>query len=231
MHVDIFIRSYEKDFKWLAYALKSIHKNVRGYQQVIVAVPEGQGHLLSHLTAERVIEVPDLPNGYIGQQLTKMTAWMYSDADAILYWDSDTAALEPVDIAQEFLYRGKPIIYYTPWEKVGDAICWKACTEKALGAPAEFEYMRRLPLLYLRDTVGDCCAYIERTVGRSLVPYMNSIDRFSEFNALGAFAHKFQWQDYEFRNTDHHAPPPPKIQQFWSWGGITHEVLTKLSKI
>ena len=231
MHVDIFIRSYEKDFNWLAYALKSIHKNVRGYQQVIVAVPQGQGHLLSHLTAERVIEVPDLPNGYIGQQLTKMTAWMYSDADAILYWDSDTAALEPVHVQQEFVFRGKPIIYHTPWDKVGDAICWKDCTEQALGAPAEFEYMRRLPLLYLRETVIKAYSHLSHQHNKTVTEYLAGVDSFSEFNYLGAYAAMKQPRLYEFRNTDHHTPPPVKIQQFWSWGGITHDVLTKLSKI
>lgn len=231
MRVDIFIRTYHKDLPWLHHALRSIHKHVTGYDRIIITIPKGQGHLLSHLTAETVIEVDDLPNGYLGQQLTKMQAWMYSTADAILYWDSDTVASEPVDIIKDFTTAGKPIIYCTPYEKVGDAQCWREGTETAMGFTVGLEYMRRLPLLYLRDTVGDCAAYIERTVKQSLGAHMMQRGRFSEFNAIGAFAHRFREEEYRFLNTDIYEPPPVKILQFWSWGGITPEVQQQLDQL
>jgi hypothetical protein len=231
MVVDIFIRTYWKDIPWLNYALKSIHKNVTGFRHIIVAIPEGQGPMLKHLTAERVVEVMDLPEGYLGQQLTKMEAWRYTDAEGILYWDSDTVAMEPVDIQKEFIRGGLPIIYCTPYQQVGDAQCWQAPTEQAVGFHVPLEYMRRLPLLYRRDTVGDCCAYVERTVGKSLGPHMMHTGRFSEFNVIGAFAHRYREEEYIFLNTDHQAPTPSKVRQFWSWGGITPEVKAQLDNL
>lgn len=229
MTTDILIRTYEKDLDWLGYALKSIHKHVTGWRRIVIAIPKGQGHLLSHLTAETVIEVDDLPNGYIGQQLTKMEAWKYTDADAVLFWDSDVIATEPHDVA-EYFKEGKPILWCTPWDKVGDAICWKGCTEQALGFEPPFEYMRRMPVLHLRGALVDCYYYVERTVGKSLERYLSSVDRFSEFNVIGAFVHQFQHKDYAVINTEEQAPPPQKIFQGWSWGGITEEVKQRLKQ-
>ncbi len=96
MHVDIFIRTYKNDLPWLAYALKSIHKYVTGHRNIIVAIPMDQVRLLSHLSVEKVVGVHDLEDGYLGQQLTKMQAWKLTDADAVVFWDSDVVATRPV---------------------------------------------------------------------------------------------------------------------------------------
>ncbi len=231
MVVDLFIRTYHKDLPWLAHSLRSIHKHVTGHRRVIIAIPQGQGNLLGHLTAETVIEVPDLPNGYLGQQLTKMEAWKYTDADAILYWDSDTVATVPFDIMAEMTSNGRPIVYCTPYEQVGDAQCWQQATIYAMGFHVGLEYMRRLPLLYLRSTVIGCGVHVMRTTGHQIGDYMTKMGRFSEFNALGAFAHRFNEEQYLFLNTEHHAPPPNKVRQFWSWGGITADVQAELDKL
>jgi hypothetical protein len=231
MLVDIFIRTYHKDLPWLAHALRSIHKHVTGHRRIIVAIPVGQGHLLSHLTAEAVIEVPDMSDGYLGQQLTKMNAWLYTDADAVLFWDSDTVATEPINILEEYTINGKPIIYCTPYERVGEAQMWRQPTEVAMGFGVSLEYMRRLPLLYHRETLLSACCYIPRAVGKSIAEHMAERGRFSEFNAIGAFAHRFRANEYAFRNTDYYKPPPNKVRQYWSWGGITPEVQSELDKL
>ena len=96
MNVDIFIRTYEKDLEWLKYALKSIHLHVTGYRNIVITIPNAS--LLSGCSVEKVIQVKDLKDGYLGQQLTKMTANLYTDADAIVFWDSDVIACEPESI-------------------------------------------------------------------------------------------------------------------------------------
>ena len=71
MTTDIFIRTYEKDLGWLVYALASIQKYVTGHRNIVITIPKGQEHHISHLTAETVIAVGDMDDGYLGQQLPR----------------------------------------------------------------------------------------------------------------------------------------------------------------
>lgn len=230
---DIFIRTYDKDLPWLAYALKSIHKYVTGYREIVICIPEGQGHLLAHLTQERVIEVEDLQDGYIGQQLTKMEAWRYTKADAIVYWDSDVIATEPLNITKDLFKDGKPILYKTRYSLIsshGHDCPWQSITEKAVGFGVEWEYMRRMPLTYLRDDIGDACAYLERAQGVSLRNFLSALPGrdFSEFNAIGAFIDSYRNDFYAIIDTDTIEMPRNKVNQEWSWGGVTPEVIERM---
>jgi hypothetical protein len=231
MTTTIFIRTYEKDLGWLAYALASIQKYVTGHKDIVITIPKGQEHHLAHLTAETVIAVDDMEDGYLGQQLTKMEAWKYTGHDCVLFWDSDVIATEPIDIQQEYFKDGKPILYKTKYSSIPDCP-WRAITEKAMCRPVEWEYMRRMPMLHLRDSLGDCCAYVERSQGVSLRRYIEAqpFREFSEFNVIGAFAAEFQFRDYAILDTESIDMPPNKVFQGWSWGGITPEVLATINK-
>lgn len=246
--LDIFIRTYPKDYPWLAYALKSIHQNVTGFRRIIVTTPDASG--LAHLTDETLIEVPDLKDGYLGQQLTKLEAWKFTDADFITYWDSDVIAARKFDIWDEFFskYSGSwttftgedgatttsvwygggacpvsPIIYYTPYDQLsGGVLKWKAITEKVMGCPVDFEYMRRLPLTYHTATIADACSYIEKHHGMTPAQYIESqpYREFSEFNFIGAVAMLDDTKSYDWRRTDKDHLKPNPCRQFWSWGGL-----------
>lgn len=231
MTTDIFIRTYHKDLEWLGYALASIHKHVTGYRNIIVTIPVGQGHLLSHLTAEKVIEVEDLDDGYLGQQLTKMEAWKYTDADCVMFWDSDVIAMEPIDVRTEYFKDGKPILYKTRYSSL-DGCPWQGITEKALGLMITCEYMRRMPIMHTKDVLIGCGSYMQRHHGISLQEYMRiqPIRAFSEFNIIGAFAERYWDGSYTILDTEAIDMPPNKVFQGWSWGGITPEVLAKLKE-
>ena len=234
MRVDIFIRTYSKDLPWLAYALKSIHKYVTGWDRIIVAIPEGEGHLLNHLCAEQVVAVPDLQDGYLGQQLTKMQAWKYTYADAILFWDSDVVATQPIDIRKEYFNTNcespaRIKLYKTRYSSMpGNP--WQPIVAKALGFLPSWEYMRRMPLVYWRESLTDCEEYLVKTHGQSLGHYIRSqpFRSFSEFNVIGAFAAGHHPDRYEFIDTESVDMPPNKVDQMWSWGGITPEVMEKM---
>lgn len=233
MHVDIFIRTYSKDLPWLAYALKSIHKYVTGYRNIIIAIPEKERHLLNHLTAETVIGVKDLEDGYLGQQLTKMQAWRYTDADAVVFWDSDVVATRPIDIRTEYFNDGKPIVYKTRYSSInanGQACPWQPITAKAVGFVPEWEYMRRMPLVYLTRTLALCEDYMDRKHSRTLASYLHAQPHraFSEFNVLGAYAEENAADRYHFIDTESIDMPPCAVDQMWSWGKITDEVMEKM---
>lgn len=218
MTVDIFIRTYHKDLEWLKYCLRSIHKYVTGYRQIIISIPANEQHLLKpfNLTAERVVPAIVGKNGYILQQVSKLTAYKETDAEYILFVDSDVCYKEPCDIS-EYFRDGKPIIFETPWELVGDAKCWRECTEEILGFSTDTEKMRRMCVMYHASTLRriderfSTQAFVNRKV-------------LSEFNLVGSFAKHYEPENYYFWNTVTEPDiPPQRHRQFWSHSGLTKE--------
>ncbi len=224
MKTDIYIRTYKGDLEWLKYCLRSIGKFATGFNQVIICIPETQRHLIDswNLTSEKIITCKDYGNrDYLGQQVSKLYSWRDTDADFILFMDSDCIFTRPVR-PEDYFKDGKPIIYKTDYSKVGDAICWKAVTEKFIGFPLQFEYMRQMPLVYRRDTLYNLCAGSFGENFETMI-LQQPANQFSEFNLIGAYAEAFEPENYEFIETDlattSRFESNPLIQ-YWSWGGI-----------
>jgi len=220
---DIFVRTYEKDLGWLQYSMKSIEKFVTGYRNIVICIPENQVHLLKDFNFKNVVTCPVYKDDYLGQQVSKLNADLYCGSKYILYTDSDCIFTKPFDVSNLFI-DGKPLIYKTRYEKVGDAICWKDVTEKAINKKnIEWEYMRRQPLIYLSETISDLRDYMELIHDRSQSEYILSkpFRQFSEFNVLGAFAESFNSDLYHFHDTDY-GITEPYLKQFWSWSNLTN---------
>jgi len=227
VNVDIFIRTYEKDLEWLKYALKSIRLHVTGYRNIVITIPDES--LIAKSSDYVVIQVEDLKDGYLGQQFTKMNAHLYTDADAVVFWDSDVMACEPVDISEWFV-GDKPIVYKTLYASIEAP--WKPITEKAVRFSVEWEYMRRMPLVYFTDTIAASSNWIENKHRVTLRKYLNSqpYRTFSEFNAIGAYAEKFESDRYAFIDTDTNEIPKNKVHQFWSWSGLNSNDLKQIKQ-
>ena len=59
--ISVFIRTYHGDLAWLKYCLASVHRNLRGWAEIVVCIPEGQEALLEGIiTTERVVTLPAL---------------------------------------------------------------------------------------------------------------------------------------------------------------------------
>ncbi len=234
MKYSIFIRSWKGDIEWLSHALKSIHKYQSGWQEIVVVVPENQLELFKkmNLTAETLKSCPVYQNDYIGQQLTKLEAYKYTDADIITFWDSDVIAFNHLS-PEDYIIDGKPIIYRTNYQELkgNQGYAWKAITEKAIGYSVDFEYMRRLPLTYHRSTLEDLHLYFKTLHGITPQEYVKTITNkdFSEFNLVGAYAEKFEADKYTIIDTSTVALPTLKAKQFWSWGGITPEIKKEIN--
>src|SRR4029077_1542764 len=103
MTCSILVKSFPKDFGWLSYCLKSIHKFASGFEEVVVIIPDDCD---LPLTAERLVKVhepgPSATNaghhgtGYAYQQVVKMNSDKYCTSDFILHIDSDTIFTRPV---------------------------------------------------------------------------------------------------------------------------------------
>lgn len=220
MSISIFVRTYHRDIKWLNYCLQSIHKNLLGWDEIVIAIPTGQETLLSDLTQEKVITTKIQKDDYLAQQSDKMQAHKYCKGDYILFVDSDVI-FKPNANVLDYFYENKPIILKANYNSVGEAICWKKPTEKLFKEKIEFEYMRFAPQIFHKSTLemfNDSFPDIENYVISQ--PYR----QFSEFNALGFYAEKMQPDDYSIVDVTNGVPeylPENKSKQYWSWSNLT----------
>lgn len=212
--IDIFYKTYKQDKNWLEYSLRSLTKFVTGYNNIIILIPENEKRLFSDINFPQntiIYYVKEYGTGYLYQQVCKIQAHKYSYSDFILCSDSDLIFDHPINL-QDFIADGKPEILYTSYDKVGDAICWKEPTETFIKEPQEFEFMRRNALIYHRSTLEA----IERYEPNLEYIIMNS-QRFSEYNAIGAYAWKYEREKYNFVNTDTWEYVRPKAVQYHSY--------------
>ena len=215
MIVDIFIRTYDKDLKWLKYCLESIHKFSYGFRDIIICIPFWQQNLLQHLTKEKIVTCPVYKNDYIGQQISKLQAFKYTDAEYIMFLDSDCLMTKKF-CPEEYAIFGKPIILKEAYSKFEgqDVMCWKPITENILGFEVEYEYMRRHPFTYRRDTLEELYRYF---------PCMEEPKELSEFNLIGAYCDKYEKDKYVFIEVGDNSLPEPNLKQYWSHSGLTEQ--------
>jgi hypothetical protein len=234
MICDILIRSYYKDFGWLRYALRSIRKYCRGFSKVIVVVPESSRQKLDwmRLAGDVTITCPNYRDDYLGQQVTKVTADLVTDADFVCHIDSDCVFCQPTR-PQNLFEAGKPRILMAPYARLDPHVPWKDLVERLLCRPVDYEFMRMPPYTFPRWLYGEFREYIALLHGRRLEDYI--LDQpsrgFTEFNALSAFAFyryrdAFQWVD-----VDDWPPSKQHCRVYWSWGGIDEAVKNQLEDL
>ncbi len=212
--IDLFVKTYRKDFWIFSISLETIKRNVTGYKNLIILVPERDKEFFeTRYLPERslVFYVADEGEGYLRQQHYKMTANKYSSADYIMYSDSDILFNNPLDVSK-IVKDNKPEVLYTSWDKVGQAVCWKAPTEAFIGEPVAAERMRRNNQCIHRSTLEG----IEK-FAPDLEQTIMSSHSFSEFNAIMAYAYKYENEKYTWIDTDNWEYVPPAGIQIWSY--------------
>lgn len=229
MTYDIVIRSYKKDFKWLVYCLQSITKFCDGFRQVVVVVPDQDKEEIEtwNLTKERIVSVHEYGRGYLHQQTSKMLADTFTDADVIMFLDSDCVLTEP--LRPEMLYtNGKLTMLITPYTEFPDDFPWQKPTEKALGFPCPFETMRRHPFAYPSKILRECREHVEALHHQDITSYIMSQHAFSEFNVIGSFCREMMPSWFHFIDTTKEPLPNTVLKQYWShdpkWETIEKEI-------
>jgi len=214
MKIDIFIKSYFKDF-WLLYiALKTITKYVTGYNNIILLIPEHEKDLFdTRNMPERTLihYVKEYGQGWLFQQWCKINAHTYSDADFIMFSDSDCFFDHDLDL-QTLIPDNRPEILYTYWEKIPEALIWRQPTEAIMNESVPWEGMRRNNLIYHRDTLINLNKFQP-----NLQYIIMGAERFSEFNLMSSYAFRYEKEKYSFVNTDEWTYVPPHAIQVWSW--------------
>lgn len=243
MSCDILIKSYKHDFPFLKYALKSIAKNCEKFRDLILVFDEGDEQDVALMDFKEFEEgfgkrpkiyfEPVKCDGYLNQQIIKMYADKYSDADYFLFTDSDTVITRHC-MPESFMYTvGMPYAFMTPYTSLKGAVPWQKVTEEVLGFKIGFEFMRRQPFLFHRSTLIKCRQYLEKIKGKPLDKYISTRPNrdFSEYNVLGAWAHLFENRKYYFVHTEIGPMPPVYAKQFWSRSGFTPQVQEEMEAL
>jgi len=229
MRLSIFIRTYRGDSKWLAYCLYGIKKFVK-HDELIIICPKGDRQIIYDVAKDydhKLYTTKEKCNGYLAQQADKLRSPEWCTGDIIMIVDSDCIFKEPVGI-DTFIKDEKPILLRTKYSSMDGAVLqWQSITEKAIGFRSDWEYMRRLPLLFWRDTLI--------AVKNAFPNIQNHIEQqkgheFSEFNFIGQFIEKWENHKYSIINTEEFLPKEV-CAQFWSWSKMTNNEEIMIKKI
>jgi len=209
------IRTYEKDRDWLMYCLASIRKWEPDISITAVApVGHDVGCPATHVE-------PMNPDGYIDQQYTKLNADLYipSTATHVIHMDSDCMMTGRLS---GMMVDGKPMMLKTPYSQLDDqAKIWQSVTANYMGFNPDYEYMRRMPLVYPIGIYKRVRDYLSERNG-PMEDWFPNIEgrKLSEFNILGAYAEKFMAEEFHWIDTSKEELPPLVARQGWSWGGL-----------
>jgi hypothetical protein len=236
MSIDIFIRSYPHDYEFLNYCLHSIKKFVTNYRYINICVREKDyDKLLQYVDVSscKLHKCHDFQDheDYCGQQIIKMCADIYTDADYICYIDSDCILKEQIDLKEYYFENGKIILLKDKWEDVGNGIVWKNCL-KELNLLTGYEFMRRLPQIYPRDFLKKLRKYIEDTTHKDFITTALDIHKkygFSEFNIMGSYLYLHENENMIFEIGKEYKKPP-KNAQFWSHDD-KEKIISEMKKI
>jgi Family of unknown function (DUF6492) len=227
----LFIRSYSKDFPWLAYCLRSIQKFATGFSEIVIVIPDTDS--LDHLTVEKVFKEKETMDGYMMQQASKMSADTYTEADFICFVDSDCCFVEPVT-PETFMTAGRVNWLYTPWSKIAEEtrVVWQEVMKRCIGEEPPAEFMRRHPQVIPRWALQEFRGFVAEKHGVSLEHYISVQPGkcYSEFNTIGFFLWLHHHEKIHWMNTEDFLPPTVLLQK-WSWGGLTPEIRAELEAI
>ncbi|MFD0151788.1 hypothetical protein ACWGQ4_30440 [Streptomyces sp. NPDC055721] len=217
----------------MRYALASVERWCHGFAEVVVVSPStGSGAVRRAIGGDvRLAVCPDYRDDYLGQQVTKLYADEFTDADLICHVDSDVVFDRPVSPA-DLLDAGRPWIVRKAVGLLGRHRPWLAPTEEFLGRPVAYDFMQQPPFTYPRGLYPEVRALCLERHGIPMAPYVAGRPPrgFSEFNVLGAHAHAahraaFAWYDADA------AEVPRLCRWYWSRGGIDAALRRELDGI
>jgi hypothetical protein len=227
--IDIFIRTYSKDYFLLRYSLLSIIKFIKGYRYIHICSREKDyNELLKLIESEPLIKnnqqirthkshdfADDID--YCGQQIIKLSADLFSDADYICFTDSDTIYYGDINLEKEFIDNyGKTNLFVDIWDNVGDANCWRKCLHQ-LNLLSDYEFMRRLPIVVPSYILKEIRTFIEKNKKKDFISACLDIFKtcgISEFNIMGSYMYKFYNENCNIKSIT--MEPSLPILQLWS---------------
>jgi hypothetical protein len=219
--IDILIRSYYRDRAWLVLAVSSIGVFVRGYRRVIVVVPDASLARVDWRREPALRDVDlracrDFPDDYVGQQITKLHADTYTDAEVILHLDSDNVFVSPCDLSAALFEQGKlRITFAAAGRPAADG--WRRCASDFLRQDVPFDLTGPPPVAFRRSTYGALRRFCREAHGLPLHEYASRLrgDRLCEFAMLRGYALLHEPEEYRWADASIH-DALPECRRFWS---------------
>jgi Family of unknown function (DUF6492) len=232
---DIFIKSFHGDYEWLTYCLRSIAKFATGFRRRIVVAPDEEWKRMLFGAGEiKTVVQRESENGYLFQQVCKLNADQYTDADFVLFMDSDCVFTRPVT-PETFMRNGKPIWLMTPFDKAREdqRAAWVPVMTKWMNKVPEYEFMRRHPFMFPSWFFEKIRGFCANEHGVTLDDYIMHQPRrsFSEFNCAGFLAYEHFRDRFDWINTETDEVPPETVLQNWSPGGLTEGIEAELERL
>lgn len=232
---DIFTVTFWRDAAWLELLCYSVQKYAIGFRSHIVLIPSRDESICRPIVeryGSTPVIVKEVGNGNLFQCAAKSHAYLYSDAEAILYLDSDCWLTGPAT-PESFMQDGKPILLFTPYAVINAGLKhgenftpWQKGTENAIGHSVENEYMRRMGQMHLAPLLRDAMERLDATHNKPSWNYIMECapiwsshaasPGYSEFNYLGAVAHTVWPERYACLNTVSDEIPDTPVNQGWS---------------
>ncbi|MET9450145.1 hypothetical protein [Streptomyces cinerochromogenes] len=221
--LDIVIRSFHRDRRWLRLALRSVSVFASGHRQVVVIVPRSSLARMDREEIEsdrvRLHVCRDYADDYLGQQITKLHADLYTDAEAVLHLDSDHVFVAPCDLRARLFDHGRPRMAFDSGSTRPATDGWRQCPAAFLGEPVGPDVTSPPPVVVPRDVYAALRGFCREKHGVSIARYAFAagVGRFCEFALLRGFAltrerERYAWVDGARR------PLLPECRNFWSRG-------------
>lgn len=225
MNINIFYRSYIQDFNWLELSLASVKKYAHGFVEVHIAIPASEIDLLPRIDGEVHLIEPKAMDGYMDQQITKIHADDFCKSDYILHMDSDCIFTKDVSPMDLFL-DGRPVYL----RENGVKSPWMDISARSLGWRDDYEYMRRLPIIFPRWLYREFRAFMATKHKMSVDEWVASQPghEFSEFNTMGQWAYEFHRNEFTWMEPKDW---PSFCKQYRSWDGLTDEIRGEIERI
>ena len=215
--VDLVVKTFPGDYAWLPYLYRSIDKYVTGYCQVVVII-EKQYHdppmpVGGRLVRCQTYEGTAVPSSR-GVPIERLGAWRYSDADVLVFVDSDCVFCRPVDLQTDpTINLARPVVLWTEWAGSGPCEKWRAPARAALGFDPPVLAMCRYPFVFKRETLRACwdfCGGEKR---------LRTVD-LTDWEVIGNYAMTKRPDDVTKLHAGHAGLAC--VRQFWNQGGATH---------
>ena len=196
MHASILVVTHALHAPFCAVLLRSLAKYATGFDRILIAVPPAevatfQAMIAQHpalpLEVRGIFEVPN--HGHVGHTVIKTYAdVLLPEASMIVHLDADVIATRPFTPQSYLSADGRIIIFTKPYAEAGDARCWQAHAESALGEPTLLETMQKPQLAYWAGTYGETRLIIEFLHHQPFTHFCLGRKCWPEFNALGHVA-------------------------------------------
>jgi hypothetical protein len=219
--IDIVIRTYFRDFRWLTLSLLSIAHFVDGYRRIVIVMPESsferlRGDEIPASVQTTLLRCPDYPDDYLGQQISKLHADEFTDAPLVVHVDSDSIFHAACSLPALLTKDGRPVVRVLWQSRRGPGDGWRRCIADFHGEPLPFDVLAPPPYVYARELYAGLRRNCLSRHGVTLDEWCLSrqFDSLSEFGLLAAQAWFHHRDNHCWMKADDETGWP--CQPFWS---------------